>query len=91
MKRSGLGGSSGDNARVVHGSVLLEHSDDVSNSGSLLTNGAVNAVERLLWVVGEESLLLVDNAIDGDGSLSSLSITNNELSLSSTNWHERID
>merc|ERR1719213_269995 len=84
LKRSGLGGSSSDNARVVHGSVLLEHSDNVGNGGSLLTNSAVDAVEGFLWIIGLEGLSLVDNAINGNGSLSSLSVTNDELTLSST-------
>jgi hypothetical protein len=32
-----------------------------------------------------EGGLLVDDGIDGDGSLSSLSVTDNELSLATTN------
>lgn len=91
LERSSLGGSSSDNARVGHGSVLLKNSDNVGDSRSLLTNGAVNAIERLLWIVGLESLLLVDDAINGNGSLSSLPITDDELTLSSANWHKRID
>lgn len=91
LKRSSLGGGSGDDARVVHGSVLLEHSDDVGNSGSLLTDGAVDAVERLGGIVGLEGLLLVDDAINGDGGLSRLPVTNDELTLSSADGHERVD
>lgn len=36
-------------------------------------------------------MLLVEDGIDGDGSLSSLSITDDKLSLTSANWHEGID
>ena len=34
---------------------------------------------------------MVDDGIDGDGSLSGLSVTNDELSLSSSDWDETID
>jgi hypothetical protein len=45
LKRSSLGSGSSDNTRVVHGSMFLEDSHDIGNSGSLLTDGAVNAEE----------------------------------------------
>ncbi len=34
---------------------------------------------------------MVDDGIDGNGSLSSLSVANDELSLSSSDWDETID
>ena len=91
LKWSGLGGSGSDDTRVIHGSVLLQHSDDVSNCGSLLSYGAIDAVKGLGYVVGLEGITLVDDAIDGDSSLTSLSVSNDELTLSSANWHERVD
>jgi hypothetical protein len=50
-------------------------------------NGNVDAVKLLgvLSVGVVEGGLLVDDGIDGDGSLSSLSVTDNELSLATTN------
>lgn len=91
LKWSGLGGSGGDDARVVHGSVLLQNSDDVGNGGSLLSDGTIDAVKSLSDIVGLEGVQLVDDAIDGDGGLASLSITNDELTLSSANWHKGVD
>eukprot|EP00298_Acanthocystis_sp_HF-20_P012400 c19866_g1_i1.p3 GENE.c19866_g1_i1~~c19866_g1_i1.p3 ORF type:complete len:196 (-),score=-78.51 c19866_g1_i1:160-747(-) len=35
--------------------------------------------------------LLVDDGIDSNGSLAGLTITNNQLSLSTTNGHQRVD
>ena len=60
---------------------------DVSDCGSLLADSDVDAEESLGVVrVGVvEGGLLVDDGIDGDGSLSSLSVTNDQLSLTSTN------
>jgi len=67
--------------------VISEDLNDVRDGGSLLANGNVDAVKLLgvLSVRVVEGGLLVDDGIDGDGSLSSLSVTDNELSLATTN------
>jgi hypothetical protein len=67
--------------------VIAEDLHDVSDGGSLLADSDVDA-EESLGVVGVgviEGGLLVDDSINGDGSLSSLSVTNDELSLASAN------
>ena len=67
--------------------MISEDLNDVRDGGSLLANGNVDAVKLLgvLSVGVVEGGLLVDDSIDGDGSLSSLSVTDNELSLATTN------
>ena len=67
--------------------MISEDLNDVRDGGSLLANGNVDAVKLLgVFSVGVvEGGLLVDDGIDGDGSLSSLSVTDNELSLATTN------
>ena len=45
----------------------------------------------LLDLTGVEVLLLIDDGIDGDGGLTSLSVTNNKFSLSSTNGDQTIN
>lgn len=47
MERSGLGGGGSDDDGVLEAVLLLEKSDDVCDSGSLLANGDVDAVETL--------------------------------------------
>jgi hypothetical protein len=51
-----------------------------------LTDSDVDAIKLLgiLSVGVVEGGLLVDDGIDGDGSLSSLSVTNDKLSLATT-------
>ena len=67
--------------------MISEDLNDVRDGGSLLANCNVDAVKLLgvLSVGVVEGGLLVDDGIDGDGSLSSLSVTNDELSLATTN------
>ena len=67
--------------------MIFKDLHNVGDSGSLLADSDVDAV-KLLGVLGVgvvEGGLLVDDGIDGDGSLSSLSVTNDQLSLASTN------
>ena len=67
--------------------MIFKDLDDVGDGGSLLADSDVDAVKLLgvLSVGVVEGGLLVDDGIDGDGSLSSLSVTNDELSLATTN------
>jgi hypothetical protein len=67
--------------------VVSEDLDDVGDGGSLLSDGDVDAVELLGLITGGiiESSLLVNDGINGNSSLSSLSVTNDELSLASSN------
>jgi hypothetical protein len=66
--------------------VVSEDLDDVGDGGSLLSDGDVDAVELLGLITGGiiESSLLVNDGINGNSSLSSLSVTNDELSLASS-------
>ena len=67
--------------------MIFKDLHNVGDGGSLLADSDVDAV-KLLGVLGVgviEGGLLVDDGIDGDGSLSSLSVTNDELSLATTN------
>ena len=67
--------------------MIFKDLHNVPDSGSLLTDSDVDAVKLLgvLSIGVIEGGLLVDDGINGDGSLSSLSVTNNELSLATTN------
>ena len=67
--------------------MIFKDLHDVGDGGSLLADSDVDAVKLLgvLSVGVVEGGLLVDDGIDGDGSLSSLSVTDNELSLATTN------
>jgi hypothetical protein len=87
LEGSGIGGSSSDDDRVLHAISFLEEAHDVRHSGALLTDGDVDAVKRLGVVTSLEDSLLVDDSVDGDGGLSGLSVTNDQLTLASANRH----
>jgi hypothetical protein len=66
--------------------VISKDLNNVRDGGSLLADSDVDAIKLLgiLSVGVVEGGLLVDDGIDGDGSLSSLSVTNDKLSLATT-------
>ena len=91
LEGSGIGGGSSDDNRVFHAISVVEKAHNVGNSGSLLSNGDVDAVKRLGVVTSLEDGLLVNNSVDGDSGLTGLSITNDQFTLASANGHERVD
>lgn len=91
LQGSGLRGSGGNDDRVLHGVVLLEGLDELGNGGTLLTDGDVDAVELLGLVVGVVPALLVEHGVEGDGSLSGLTVTNDQLTLTTADGNHGVD
>ena len=81
LQRSGIGGGSSNDDGVLHGIRICQTFHDLGNSGSLLTNGNVDAVKFLLLVSSIVETLLVDDGIDGDGRLAENEISNIKLCL----------
>ena len=71
--------------------MILENLDDVGNCGSLLSDSDVDAEKLLVLISSIEVSFLVDDGIDGDSGLSGLSVTNDQLSLSSSDGDETVD
>merc|ERR1711966_322243 len=89
LKRSGVRGSGSHDGGVLHGTGIFELLHDLGNGGALLANSDVDAVECL----GISSLvhwLLVDDGVNGYSSLACLTVTNNKLTLASTDWDKSI-
>jgi hypothetical protein len=91
LERSGLGSGGSNDDGVLHGVVLLKGLDKLGDGGSLLADGDIDAVELLGLVVGVVPSLLVQHGIKGDGSLASLTITNDKLTLATANGNHGID
>lgn len=90
LEGSGLRGGSSDNDGVLHGIVLLKGLDELSDGRSLLANGNVDTVELLGLVGTVVPLLLVKNGVNGDSGFTSLTVTNDKLSLATTNLYKSL-
>lgn len=91
LERSGLGGGGSDDDSVLHGIVLLEGLDELGDGGTLLADGDVDTVKLLVLVLAVVPPLLVENGVDGDGGLTSLTITNDKLTLATTDGDHGVD
>ena len=85
LEWSGLRSGSGNDDGVLESIAVAEETHDVGNGGALLTNSNVDAVKRLGVVTLLVDILLVEDSVDGDGGLASLSVANNKLTLASAN------
>ena len=91
LERSGLGGGGGDDNGVLHGVVLLEGLDELGDGGTLLTDGDVDAVKLLGLVGGVVPTLLVKDGVKTNGSLTGLTVTNDQLTLTTANGNHGVD
>lgn len=91
LQWGGLGSGGGDNDTVLHGVVLLQGLDQLGNGGSLLAHSDVDTVQLLGLVSAVVPSLLVQDGVNGNGGLTGLSVTNDQLSLASTDWHQSVD
>ena len=74
---SQLGCSCGDNGGVLHGAGLGQVFHQLCDGGALLTDGNVNTDTILA--------LLVQNGIGCDGGLTGLAVTDDQLTLTTSN------
>jgi hypothetical protein len=87
LEGSGIRGGGSNDDSVLEAVSLSEKAHDVGHGGSLLADGDVDAVEGLGVVSSLEDGLLVKDSVDGNGSFAGLSISNDQLTLSSSNGH----
>src|SRR6185503_1138035 len=72
-----------DHDRVIHRAEVLQSLDHLGHRRRFLTNRNVDTD----YVFA----LLVDDRVDGDGSLACLTIANDQLALTATDRHHRVD
>merc|ERR1740139_1377244 len=88
-RRVGRGGS--HDGGELHGVGILQRLHELRDGGALLADGDVDAEERLLLVAGVVDRLLVDDGVDGDGGLASLTIAYDQLTLATADGHQAVD
>ena len=90
LQRRRFRGCCSNDDGVLHGIALLQGLDELCHGRSFLTNCDIDAVELLGLIIGVVPPSLVQNGIECDGRLSSLTITNDKLTLTTTDRHHRI-
>ena len=91
LQGSSLGGGGGDDDGVLHGVLLLQGLDELSDGGTLLTDGDVDTVQLLALVAGVVPTALVEHGVEGDSGLTGLTVTNDQLTLTTADGHHGVD
>jgi hypothetical protein len=91
LQRSGLGSSGSNDNGVLHGVILLKGLDELSDSGTLLTDGNVDTVQLLALVGRVVPSLLVQHGIESNSGLTSLTVTNDQLTLTTADGDHGVD
>ena len=77
-----IGSSSRYHDGIWHSTMLLKCRHKGCNGTGLLTDGNIDTIDRLACLI---ETLLVDDGINSNSGLTRLTVTNNELTLSTTN------
>lgn len=91
LQRRSLRGGGGHDDRVLESVVLFQGLYKLGNRGALLADGNVYTKELFVDVVQIVPFFLVDYSVQSDGSLSCLTITNDQLALPSPYRHHGVD
>merc|ERR1740131_170858 len=91
LQGSGIRGGGRHNDGVLHGVSIGKTLHNLGDGGSLLADGNVDTVQLGLGVITLVESLLVDDGVNGDGGFASLSVTNDQLTLSTANGDKGVD
>jgi hypothetical protein len=93
LQGGGLGSGGSDDDGVLHGILLLKGLDELGDGGTLLTNGNVDTVQLLLLggVGGVVPALLVEHGVKSDSGLTGLTVTNDQLTLTTADRNHGVD
>ena len=91
LHRRRLGGRSGDDDRVFHRAVIFQRLDDLSDGRALLPNRDIDAEKLFILVVAIVIGFLIENGVDGDRGLSSLTVTDDQLALAAADRDQAVD
>ena len=91
LQRRRLGRSRGDDDGVLHRIIVLERLDQLRNGGALLTDGHIDAIELLRFIVAFVHGFLVEDGVDDHRRLARLAVTDDQFPLATADGDQRID
>ncbi len=83
--------SSGDDDGVFHRIVLLKGLHELGDGGTLLSHSDIHTVQLLGLVISVVPSLLVKDGVDGDCGFARLTVTDDQLTLTTADGHHGID
>src|SRR5690606_7265181 len=87
LHRRWIRSRSTDNDSVGKSTAFFQSRNDIGNSRCFLTYSHIDTINRLSFVV---EFFLIKNSVDGYGSLTGLTVTNDQLPLATPDWNHGI-
>ena len=87
----GIRGRRSNDRRVLHCSGVLKSRANRSDRRALLANGDIDASNLLVDIAGKPVVTLVNDRVQSDCGLTGLTVTNDELTLTTTDRNHRVD
>ena len=91
MKWGGISGGGNNDDTVFQTVSFFENVDKLRDGRLFLSDGDVDAVQFFGFIAFVVESFLVQDGIKSNGGFTGLSITNDQLSLTSTNWDQGVD
>merc|ERR1711970_53968 len=91
LKWGGVGGGGDNNNTVFQAISFFQNVDQLTDSRLFLADGDVDAVQFFGFITFVVESFLVQDGVQSDGGFSGLSITDDQFSLASTDWDQRVD
>ena len=91
LKGGSLGSCGGNNDGVFHSVVVLEGLCELADGRTLLTDGDLDAVQLLYFILTIVPPPLTKDGVDSGGGLSGLTVTDDQLVLTTTDGHHGVD
>ncbi len=91
LQRSRIGGGSGNNDGIFQRAVFLKGFHNLRNSGTLLANHNINAVEFLAFIIRGIDGLLIEDRVHRNGRLAGLAVANNQLALTASDRDKAVN
>ena len=83
LHRCRIGGAGGNHDGVIHSTMLFQLAHNRGNGRLLLANCHVDTLDARIF--------LVDDRVDGDGGLTDLAVTDDQLTLATTDWYHGVN
>ena len=91
LHRRRIGSGGGDNDGILQRALFFQRLHQLSNGGTLLTDGDIDAIQLLRFIITSIDGLLVDDGVHDHGGLAGLAVTDDQLALATANRDQGIN
>ena len=91
LHRRRIGSGGRDNDGILQRALFFQRLHQLGDGGTLLTNGDIDAIKLLRFIITGIDGLLVDDGVHDNGGLAGLAVTDDQLALATANWDQGVN